>query len=490
MITLQHSLVTLLGINEKEKNREDIEEEFRKIIPYALLPDGIRRITGPRAYSHFEESSDGSDVAYMKFPQDLKSFSKEKFETDTSKHIVSQQPAALGEKTHIEKFVEENSDLPRDYFAGVKKHLTQDIIFDEFIRKIIDCSNKYEDVYTFDGKKYNGNEIRKLIADIETEGFEIISYMAYKKLGITTNQEWFDKNVKKVLDESYPQGLADSTYTYMKIPPKINENITNHDFSDLEEKIKSNSTIIPYEQYEKMYELAIDGTKQVDDDMLKSIDTRNIDQLKIYLKSIGLDESLAESPYFLKRFKIEQDDGTRFFLHTEDNGSKLTGRDRDQIGFHSVHSDFRIRKEGKAIVIEELRRSLTEGSDESKTLKTTTYIDENGEDELIRRSQYTDVYGHHIDEYVTNKSAIDKVLREDAKSDMPGEYQSVENIEKLVELQKENKSLKKSNRDNIKRLNRAIEFAEKVKSSRIGKLFFGKSIKKLESANEDQEQEL
>ena len=42
--------------------------------------------------------------------------------------------------------------MPFRYFYGVKKHLTQDHIFDEFIREKIDCSRMYEDKFVFEGK--------------------------------------------------------------------------------------------------------------------------------------------------------------------------------------------------------------------------------------------------------------------------------------------------------------------------------------------------
>ena len=136
----------------------------------------------------------------------------------------------IGETTHDEKFEGTNGHLPETYYKGVKKHLVQDYIFDDFVRQVIDCSDKYNGNFSFNGEELDGNGVRKLIGDLEMEGFEMLAFMAYKELGITTNQEWFDKNVKAPLDETYPQELADSTYNYMKIPEEINKRITDHDF--------------------------------------------------------------------------------------------------------------------------------------------------------------------------------------------------------------------------------------------------------------------
>jgi hypothetical protein len=48
MKTIQHTLAYLLA--QKDYNEEDL----KKMIPYVLLPDACRCITGPRQYSHFE----------------------------------------------------------------------------------------------------------------------------------------------------------------------------------------------------------------------------------------------------------------------------------------------------------------------------------------------------------------------------------------------------------------------------------------------------
>ena len=63
------------------------------------------------------------------------------------------------------------------------------------------------------------------------QGFYVLAQKVFNKYNIIANQDWFDKNVKSVLDEIYPNELAESTYKYMKIDERINELITNIDFS-------------------------------------------------------------------------------------------------------------------------------------------------------------------------------------------------------------------------------------------------------------------
>lgn len=244
MITLQHTLVTLMGLRGNER---ELDEE----VQYVLLPDAIRRYCGPRQYSHFEQSYDGKDVSWLKYPLNLKGLTKEEVDR-LPKHIVENiKKCDLGETTDIGKFEEHNTHLSPLYFSGVKKHLTQDYIFDKFVREKIDCSRMYDGVYVFNGQEYDGKGIRGVIADIENHGVYVLAYMLHKGYGLTVNQEWFDKHVKERLDAEYPAELADATYGYMKIKPEIDERITNGDWSHL------NEGPIPYEDYLKMYEEVI-----------------------------------------------------------------------------------------------------------------------------------------------------------------------------------------------------------------------------------------
>ena len=279
MITLQHSLVTLFGL------RGDVEE-FEKQIPYVLIPDAIRRYCGPRPYSHFEETPDGKDISYIHFPLNLKTLTKENIGNERMHLANGYKLCVLGERTHIDKFEQTNGDLPPTYYAGVKKHLVQDVIFDKFIRDEIglDWSKRFDSMYSPEettGKNIgififsrpvkkpdgqvemieetlDGNGVRKLIADIENQGLYILAYMLHKSYGITANQEWFDKHVKVPLDETYSKDLADGTYQYMKIPEEINRRISQHDWTHLDEGI------IPYELYTKMYKKVIEEMPKID----------------------------------------------------------------------------------------------------------------------------------------------------------------------------------------------------------------------------------
>lgn len=255
MITLQHSICELIKFNG------DLDK-FDKEIAYCLLPDGIRAYTGPRPLSHFEINPDGNDVSWYKFPTSIKNMTKVSA-MSSEQHLANiTKKSCFGETTDVQKYIEINKDLPETEYNGILSHLIQDYIFDEWVRKMIDCTNKYEPEasFVFDGQKLDSNEVRKLVAELENYGFYLLAYLCDKNYGITLNQEWFDEHVYSALKREYPEELAESTYKYMKIPEEINEKITNKDWSELTSSrfAKFNS------EYGKLYQQVIKYTCDTD----------------------------------------------------------------------------------------------------------------------------------------------------------------------------------------------------------------------------------
>lgn len=223
MLTLQHSLVTFLALDG------DIDR-FRFIVAYDLLPDAIRRYTGARQTSHFEINSTGTDVSFMKFPLDLKNLTKETSEKIEGHLAGDIKPCCIGETTQLHVFDQWNKHLPIQYYCGIRMHLIQDYFYDEFIRNIIDCSNKYNDKFIYNGKSVDGTTVRKYVADIEEDGFCILAKEIYGKYGVVTDQAWFDRNVRDIIKTVYSDDLATGTYNYMKIKPEINRAIQTQDW--------------------------------------------------------------------------------------------------------------------------------------------------------------------------------------------------------------------------------------------------------------------
>jgi hypothetical protein len=223
MLTLQHSLVTFLALDG------DIDR-FRFIVAYDLLPDAIRKYTEARQTSHFEINSTGTDVSFMKFPLDLKNLTKETSEKIEGHLAGDIKPCCIGETTQLHVFDQWNKHLPIQYYCGIRMHLIQDYFYDEFIRNIIDCSDKYNDKFIYNGKSIDGTTVRKYVADIEEDGFCILAKEIYDKCGVVTDQAWFDRNVRDIIKTVYSDDLATGTYNYMKIKPEINRAIQTQDW--------------------------------------------------------------------------------------------------------------------------------------------------------------------------------------------------------------------------------------------------------------------
>ena len=233
MITLQHSLVYLSSLIKDGKINI---ESFKENIPWVLLPDAIRCYTRSREYSHFEESSTiDEDVSWMEFPENLKNLNMENLPPMYLANGIKK--AVIGENTNLDTFHAHNSS--HLHYAAIRTHLEQDIVLDNILRQIVDCSQKYEDIFTVQatGEEINGPELRKRVASFEKFGFLLFSKKVFEQTGILLNQQWFDENVKTALEQTYSQNMADNTYKYMKIDPQIEKRISSQQFDLTEEDI-------------------------------------------------------------------------------------------------------------------------------------------------------------------------------------------------------------------------------------------------------------
>ena len=93
----------------------------------------------------------------------------------------------------------------------------------------------------------------------KVEDIESVLVKSYEEaLNIIANQNWFFENVKQPLDREYPQEVSDSAYKYMVIPEKINDWITNQDWTHL------NEGPISFQEYYNFYEEVGQAMKSID----------------------------------------------------------------------------------------------------------------------------------------------------------------------------------------------------------------------------------
>lgn len=237
MITLQHAGLFIKAMAEKYPRSWMSEMNFT--LPWVLAPDALRMYVGARQAGHHEIAADGTDTSWMVYPtqEQMRTMTKVNGKDIIKHYIVADiRPCAIGEETDIEKFDQKNWDHPMYHFLRI--HLAQDIALDKTLRSIVDCNGRYQDTFVVNHNKsikLKGPELRDEIANFEQVGFLRLAGAIYKKTGIAVNQSWFDKHVKTVLLQYYPEDLAENTYKYMRIREDLNERINNLDFEITEE---------------------------------------------------------------------------------------------------------------------------------------------------------------------------------------------------------------------------------------------------------------
>lgn len=217
-----HTLALYIALARKGK-----ENLFKEILPGALLPDAIRCFGISRIITHFEKHYVTGEASGIQFPtrEELKTLSKEKA---TALHQVNAktidnnkldyEQVAIGDDTSLTAFEMMNSMLEKRYFDSISIHLQQDIIYDEYIREVIDCSLRRATLnFKFNGKVYDSKEIRRIISELEEQEFRYMCEIAKKEFGEEINQKWFENNVKPILFTAYCKEMAEKTWGFIKI---------------------------------------------------------------------------------------------------------------------------------------------------------------------------------------------------------------------------------------------------------------------------------
>jgi hypothetical protein len=244
MKTTTHSAFTFLADMERYEGfpQEFIYHKYRKMIPYALLPDAIRRYVGPRQASHFENGVDGGN-SWMEFPEaaTLKVLSKENV-SELVKFSVLEgiKPCVIGEYTNLPAFNAHN--LGHTQYIALATHMVQDDKLDYYLReKMIDVADRYDDKFVIrhSGEVIDGKTLRQQVSIFEDLLFLKIAGIVYHKTRTVLNARWFEENVYSPLCCVYSQDLADGTFKFMKMSDELNARIEKLDFELTDDEKKS-----------------------------------------------------------------------------------------------------------------------------------------------------------------------------------------------------------------------------------------------------------
>lgn len=267
MLTTQH--IALIRLNEQKW----ADDQF---VGGVVFPDAIRAYSGPRQYSHYEYSDDGTDCSWWIMPTNMATVTRESVQASLKdgSHLAANKKAPFGQETNWVSFVSHNSDMALEnpsMFKGVMTHLkNQDVVFDRFIReRVIDVSRMSEGIVgvqdTFlrrgripEGvkiKQSNGKAVfasdqdaRAAVTAVEQFGIYVLAERLYRQCGVTASTEWFQTTVREKLARVYPTELVESSVSYMKVANPFNAWIEQHDFSH------TNYGPLSKEDYDALYD--------------------------------------------------------------------------------------------------------------------------------------------------------------------------------------------------------------------------------------------
>lgn len=233
---------------------------------------------------------------------------------------------------------------------------------------------------------------------------------------------------------------------------------------------------------------------------MEEIKDFNLEEIRNYLKENGIDEILADSPVFIDKFSTQTkttnySGPARLIVYFDKENNLITPYFSDTGGHKTKGPETRIRKEGKTILIEELWRhqelihyvmddptGIGENSEKNTITKVTYYLDENGEVELAKETRQNSSLNVGISEtdLYSESAEVKYEINEDGlKNKNPSDYHSIIIMSKVSKLQNDVENLTQENKRQRKMLEKALSFAETVRNSSVGRLFFGKRAKEV-----------
>ena len=206
---------------------------------------------------------------------------------------------------------------------------------------------------------------------------------------------------------------------------------------------------------------------------------QNMLELKKYLEENGLDTDLIlQSSFINEKFDVNNSEygPNGFFVHFEKDGNILSSRVREnQAGHASDGPKFRIKKKENEDNLE-----VEEISESERTVQYS--IDFPWDDPYKLYSVTKTIYSLDENGELVDKKigTIECINKEDAKEENIKIYKSP-----ISELESSIDKVTGENERQRKMLEKTLNFAEEVKRSKVGNIFFGKRLKTLSEKSED-----
>ena len=197
-----------------------------EILAYAVIPDAIRcfyygdGVKNSRVVSHYEVHPVTGVASSMVFPNpdELKVLNDSMVQEKIVHVEGDYNQVALGDVSNIGVFFQLNAGLPELEFKGILNHLTQDAVYDNYVRTLIDISQKKEGkfIYTVTGEVYDATSVRKLIGAIEQQEFRYLAELFEETTGLDT-KEYFESVVFPAIRNAFCEKMAETTIKYINL---------------------------------------------------------------------------------------------------------------------------------------------------------------------------------------------------------------------------------------------------------------------------------
>ena len=237
MILLQHvALYVMAAMAKADYESRLYEPKLLSGMSWLLLPDALEAWGCPKALSHFWETPDGTNSAWMEFPIGgvLCELDKETLLDSMSFHFDEKKygDCVLGNTIDLGAFDEHNYDHAN--FSDLRIHLIHDAIQEKILcDEVVNVNGRFDDRYVMRNnpkRVLNGHQLREEIRRFEEQGFLYLVGKVYRKTHVLLDQKWFDERLYGYLVGSYSDELFKAIREQFRIPAVIESAISRKSF--------------------------------------------------------------------------------------------------------------------------------------------------------------------------------------------------------------------------------------------------------------------
>ncbi|MCR5185629.1 MAG: hypothetical protein K6D97_00735 [Clostridia bacterium] len=239
-----HSVAFMIAIMKTLQNGsfaiKDITGNIREAI-ILTTNDSMRCWLGSRAPSHNTINPATGKISWITYPtDDVSVWNKEMVLSAPMYDAGKPWTSCIDEDTILDEFWKHNAITIQNTLFYL--HLVQDVAYDSYIRELIDCTRRSENLFTFKGKTYTDDELRGkglarwngtgLINILDAQFYVRLAKVYYRLTGILINSEWLKEVYKPAFFEVYSEELAENTVKFTAIDPTADEIITSKRWDD------------------------------------------------------------------------------------------------------------------------------------------------------------------------------------------------------------------------------------------------------------------